>query len=159
MSNKIQSPIIRMLLAGGIFILLCWAILGTGLFWIYGTETNHTSRDTIWWSERGRSLIPPEATNITLQQDFLDHYATYTITERDLNQFLNTRFADDGEVLDSFKERSHVSESEIGQSIGRLGWTITSSTVIYSYCASNGGVHSYYHDPETGQTYQSSAYW
>ena len=61
------------------------------LFWIYGTETHHASRNSIWWSERGRNLIPPAATDITLQQDLLDHYATYTISEKDLNAFLNER--------------------------------------------------------------------
>ena len=92
------------------FTLLCWfsvmkfwkilipaAVVGIvlfalTLFRIYGTETHHASRNSIWWSERGRNLIPPAATDITLQQDFLDHYATYTISEKDLNAFLNERF-------------------------------------------------------------------
>ena len=43
--------------------------------------------------------------------------------------------------------------------IGRLGWVVTKQTVVYDYAASNGGVHTYYHDPTTGRTYQSSAYW
>lgn len=157
--KKIQSPIIRMILTGCAFVLLIWAILGSGLFWIYATETNHSSRNSIWWTERGRNLIPPEATDIKLQQDFLDHYTTYKIKEKDLNKFLNQRFADDGEILDSFSERSAVDVNQIGKPIGRMGWIITSQTVEYSYTASNGGVHRYFHDPSTGKTYQESAYW
>ena len=128
------------------------------LFRIYGTETHHASRNSIWWPERGRNLIPPAATDITLQRDLLDHYATYTISEKDLNAFLNERFARDGEMIDSFSERSRPAPRQIGNAIGRLGWVVTEETVVYSYTASNGGGHTYYHDPTTGRTYQSSAY-
>lgn len=129
------------------------------LFWIYGTDTHHADRSSIWWSERGRGLIPPTATDITLRQDFLDHYALYTVPEADLNAFLNQRFARPGETLDSFSERSPAKPETIGKVIGKLGWKVTKDTVRYSYAASNGGVHDYYHDTKTGLTYQSSAYW
>ena len=129
------------------------------LFWIYGTDTHHTNRDSIWWSERGRNLIPPAATDITLRQDFLDHYATYRILEADLNAFLNKRFARPGELLDSFSERSPASPEKIGKPINPLGWVVTEDTVEYSYSASNGGGHHFYHDSKTGLTYQDSAYW
>ena len=134
-------------------------VLALILFRIYGTETHHASRNSIWWPERGRNLIPPAATDITLQRDLLDHYATYTISEKDLNAFLNERFARDGKMIDSFSERSRPTAKQIGNAIGRLGWVVTEKTVVYSYTASNGGGHTYYHDPATGRTYQSSAYW
>lgn len=134
-------------------------VIGLILFWIYGTNTEHSSRGSIWWTERGRNLIPPAATDITLQQDFLDHYATYTISEKDLNVFLDSRFTSHGKPVDSFSERRPVDPGRIGQVIGRLGFVVTKDTVVYDYAASNGGVHSYYHDPTTGLTYQSSAYW
>ncbi|MGI9239568.1 MAG: hypothetical protein ACR2RV_02135 [Verrucomicrobiales bacterium] len=129
------------------------------LFWIYGTDTHHASRGSIWWSERGRNLIPPAASDITLQQDFLDHYATYTISEEDLNAFLDDHFASSRETLDSFSERGRPNRSEVGKAIGRCGFVVTKDTVVYDYAAGNGGVHTYYHDPTTGLTYQSSAYW
>ena len=129
------------------------------LFRVYGVDTNHASRSSIWWPERGRNLIPPAATDITLQRDLLDHYATYTVSEKDLNAFLDKRFARDGKALDSFAERERPDPRYIGNAIGRFGWVVTEETVVYSYTASNGGVHTYYHDPTTGQTYQSSAYW
>lgn len=129
------------------------------LFRIYGTDTHHTSRSSIWWTERGRSLIPPTAADITLRQDFLDHYAIYTVSENDLNAFLDRRFASPGEPLDSFSERSPVPPDTIGNAIGPLGWKLTENTVSYRYCASNGGAHEYYHDTKTGLTYQKSAYW
>ena len=149
----------------GLFLKVCIAILALTmvfaltLFRIYGVDTHHQSRNSIWWPERGRNLIPPTATDITLQRDLLDHYTTYTVSEKDLNAFLDARFARPGETLDSFSERRPIDPARIGQSIGRLGWVVTEETVIYGYTASNGGSHSYHHDPTTGRTYQSSAYW
>lgn len=142
-------------LGGAAAVVVC-ALL---LFWIYGTDTHHSSRSTIWWTERGRNLIPPAATDITLRQDMLDHYVVYTIRESDLNDFLNTRFAREGEVLDSYAERSPVKADRVGVTVGPLDWVFTEDTVTYSYAASNGGTHDYYHDTKTGRTYQKSAYW
>jgi hypothetical protein len=165
MSSSEQPPPLPKSSHRGLFLKLCIAVLALPmavaliLFWIYGTDTHHSSRSSIWWTERGRNLIPPTATDITLRQDFLDHYATYTVAEKDLNAFLNERFARPGEALDSFSERSPASPKKIGHEIGRLGWVVTADTVVYDYTASNGGLHTYYHDPTTGRTYQSSAYW
>lgn len=135
------------------------AVFALTLFWIYGVATHHKSRNSIWWPERGRNLIPPTAADITLQRDLLDHYATYTVSEQDLNTFLDERFARNGKAIDSFSDRSRINPTHIGKPIGRLGWAVTKETVVYSYTASNGGGHKYYHDPTTGRTYQSSAYW
>ena len=137
---------------------LC-VVFALALFWIYGTDTHHANRNSIWWTERGRNLIPPAATDITLRQDVLDHYATYRISEADLNDFLNKRFARPGETLDSFSERSPANPEDIGKAIGPLGWVVTEDTVEYAYSASNGGAHHFYHDTNTGLTYQDSAYW
>jgi hypothetical protein len=111
------------------------------------------------WPERGRNLIPPTAADITLRRDLLDHYATYTVSEKDLNAFLDKRFARPGKALDSFSERSPANPKKFGNAIGPLGWVVTEDTVMYTYTASNGGAHNYYHDTKTGLTYQSSAYW
>jgi hypothetical protein len=157
--NETKPPLIGCLLKGCAFMLALCVVFALALFWIYGTDTHHANRNSIWWTARGRSLIPPAATDITLQQDFLDHYATYTISEKDLNAFLNERFARDGVMIDSFSERRRVTPNEIGKTIDRLGWVVTKETVVYGYSASNGGEHQYLHDPTTGQTYQSSAYW
>ena len=140
-------------------ILALLMVFALPLFWIYGTDTHHANRNSIWWSQRGRNLIPPAATDITLRQDFLDHYAIYTISEKELNAFLDKRFARPGQALDSFSERSPVNPGSIGKAIGPLGWVVTKDTVEYSYSASNGGGHHYYHDTNTGLTYQASAYW
>lgn len=157
--HKTTSPLLGCFLKGGVLILGLMMVFTMVLFWIYGTDTHHASRNSIWWSERGRNLIPPAATDITLHQDLLDHYATYKISEADLNEFLNKRFADNGKLLDSFNDRTPADPKSIGKAIGPLGWVVTENTVVYSYSASNGGVHDYYHDPNTGMTYQSSAYW
>jgi hypothetical protein len=140
-------------------ILVVVLVIALTVFVIYGVDSHHQSRDSIWWPERGRNLIPPAAIDITLQRDLLDHYATYTVSEKDLNSFLDERFARDGETLDSFSTRSRINPTDVGRAIGRLGWVATESTVLYSFSASNGGGHAYYHDPNTGSTYQDSAYW
>jgi len=137
-------------------LLIVFALI---LFWIYGTDTHHANRNSIWWSERGRNLIPLAATDITFRQDVLDHYAIYTISEKDLNAFLDKRFARPGEALDSFSERSPAIPEDIGKALGPLGWVVTDDTIEYSYTASNGGGHDFYHDTNTGLTYQDSAYW
>lgn len=149
----------RRVLETCVALLALAAVFGAAFSWTYGVDSHHESRGSIWWPERCRELIPPAATGITLQRDLLDHYATYKVSERDLNAFLDERFARDGETLDSFGTRSPVSPAEVGQAIGRLGWVVTKSTVTYSFTAANGGVHTFHHDPETGWTYQSSAYW
>ena len=143
---------------GCIVLAILLAVVLTS-YWIYGTNTRHTSRNSIWWTERGRNLIPPAATDIILRQDLLDHDAIYTISESDLNDFLDERFARPGEVLDSFSERSTATPESIGKEIGPLGWVVTEDTVKYTYAASNGGTHVFYHDSKTGLTYQDSAYW
>ena len=145
--------------SGRVFVLLILVVGGLVLFRIYGMETYHANRNSIWWTERGRNLIPPTAVDIQLRQDLLDHYAVYNVSESDLNAFLNQRFSVNGVEIDSYQERSVVSPLLVGKEIGPMGWMITEDVVVYSYSASNGGGHDYYHDPTTGQTYQESAYW
>lgn len=154
-----SSPRRRVVLKVCVVILALPVVFALLLFRIYGVDTHHASRSSIWWPERGRNLIPPTAADIRLRRDLLDHYATYTVSEKDLNAFLDKRFARPGEALDSFSERSPANTKNIGNAIGPLGFIVTKDTVVYHYTASNGGGHSYYHDPTTGQTYQSSAYW
>jgi len=140
-------------------VLALLLVFSLGLFRTYGTHTHHANRNSVWWPERGRNLIPPAAANITLSRDLLDHDAIYTLSERELNAFLDSRFARPGEALDSFSERSPASPESIGKAIGPFGWVVTKDMVVYSYSASNGGGHQFYHDTNTGRTYQDSAYW
>lgn len=148
-----------------LFLRVCFVVPGFAmaftltLFRIYGVDAHHAKRDSIWWPERCRNLIPPTATDITLRRDLLDHHATYTVSEKDLNAFLDQRFARPGKALDSFSERSLAKPEAIGNAIGPLGWVMTKDAVIYSCTASNGGAHNFCHDTRTGLTYQSSAYW
>ena len=129
------------------------------LFRTYGVDTKHETRGSIWWPERGRNLIPPTASEITLRRDFLDHDAVYTVTEKELNDFLDQRFSRPGKALNSFSERLPAHSDTIGKVVGPFGWEVTENTVSYTYTASNGGSHNYYHDTKSGLTYQSSVYW
>ena len=158
-SPQPKSPLRRIALKVCVIILALALVFAGTLFRVYGVDTHHASRGSIWWPERGRNLIPPTATNITLRRDLLDHYGVYTLSEKDLNAFLDKRFARPGDVLDSFSERSPANPENIGNAIGPLGCVVTKDTVEYTYYASNGGAHNYYHDTKTGRTYQSSAYW
>ena len=150
--TRARSPWLGWFLKGCVIVLLLLMVSGLILFRIYGTDTHHASRKSIWWPERGRNLIPPAATEITLRRDLLDHYALYTVSEQDLTAFLNMRFARPGEVLDSFSERSPVNPETVGNAVGPLGWVVTEDTVVYTYTASNGGAHHYHHDAKTGRT-------
>jgi hypothetical protein len=147
---------LRKIIVAGVAAIVVVALV---LIRIYGVDTHHKNRNSIWWPERGRNLIPPTATDITLRRDLLDHYATYAVSEQDLNAFLDERFARDGKEIDSLGDRRRIDPARVGRAIGRLEWVVTEETVVYEYTASNGGLHSYYHDPTTGLTYQSSAYW
>ncbi|MDG2122558.1 MAG: hypothetical protein P8J87_02590 [Verrucomicrobiales bacterium] len=162
-SAPAPAPAQKTILKGCLFVffavLAVAMVFALTLFNIYGTDTHHADPSSIWWTARGRNLIPPTASDITLQQDFLDHYATYTVLEKDLNAFLDIRFGRKGETLDSFSERSSASPAIIGTTIGPLGWVVTPDTVVYHYTAANGSGSTYHHDPTTGQTYQQSAYW
>ena len=147
------------LVKGCLAILALMTALALCLLWTYQVESHHSSRDSIWWPSRGRSLIPPTATDITLQRDLLDHRATYTVSEEALNAFLDERFARSGEALDSFSERGGVGREWFMRAYADLGWVWTEDMVQYSYTTSNGAASAYYHDPTTGLTYQVSAYW
>jgi len=131
----------RLVLRVCVVILALIMVLALTLFRIYGVDTHHASRGS------------------TLRRDLLDHYATYTVSEKDLNAFLDKRFARPGEKLDSFSERSPAKPETVGKAIGPLGWVVTKDTVVYTYYASNGGGHTYVHDTNTGRTYQRSVYW
>lgn len=139
-----------------ILIALLTVVMGGAVtsLWTYGLDTHHESRVSIWWPERGRELIPPGATGITLQRDLLDHRALYTIPEQELEAFLDAHFA-----VESRRERRPVSPEAVGKVIGPLGWIATKDGFVYSHVSRNGAVSTYYHDTVTGRTYQESAYW
>jgi hypothetical protein len=163
MTNEDTKPpakgIVRLLGYAALFVLATLLSIVLALVWTFGTTTHHADRDDILMSDRGRSLIPPTAREIRLQRDFLDHRALYTISEAELNAFLDKRFRSGREPLDSYSERSPFGRSAVGKEIGPLGWTVTEHAVSYSYFIPNGAVSNFYHDPKTGLTYQESAYW
>lgn len=137
--------------------LAAFAIVGGLLFWHYGLDSHHETPASLYpaLDDRIKSLTPPEARDITLQRDFLDHFATYTIDEKDLTAFLDRHFGVEG----SLSERSFVRGDQVGRAVGRLDWIVPEGCVEYSYAARNGGVSTYFHDPATGSTYQDSAHW
>lgn len=149
------------ILKGCGIILALMMMLVLVLSWIYSVDSHHSSRGSIWWPSRGRSLIPPTATDITLHRDLLDHWASYTVSEEDLNAFLDERFRTRGigGDLDSYSERGSANRENFLKAYADLGWVYTEGMVHYHYTTKNGAGSSYYHHPTTGLTYQDSAYW
>ena len=129
------------------------------LFWICGTDTHHANLNSIWWPTAARHLIPPAATDITLRQDHLDHYATYTISHSDLYDFVKENFADTRPNVMRQRDETFGSREMIGRKVGPFGWVVTEDTILYRVSNSNGTLHESYHDVKTGLTYQDSAYW
>ena len=132
----------------GVFLAFT-VVIALALAWFYGLDSHHASRDSIW-PERGRNLIPPTATDITLHRDLLTHWATYTVSEEDLNEFFEAF---------EYVERTEVDPARVGEAIGRFDWVVTEESVHYHFTTSNGAGQSYTHDPTTGLTYQVAQYW
>jgi hypothetical protein len=155
------TSVIGCILKGCGIVLALMMVLALVPSWIYLVDSHHSSRASILWPSRGRGLIPPTATDITLQRDLLDHWATYTVSEEDLNAFLDERFRTRGigGDLDSYRERGPADRERFMTKYADLGWVWTEEMVQYHYTTDNGAGSSYYHDPTTGLTYQDSAYW
>lgn len=146
-STQRSSPFLRALL-----VVLSIAALGAALiFWIYGKDA-HYDRAASVWPGTERELTPPAATDITLQRDFLDHFAIYTVPQEDLEAFFRSRF-------ERTEEGTLASAVSVGKPMGRLGWIVPEGCLVYSHYTPNGAASTYYHDPATGSTYQSSAHW
>ena len=127
-----KSPRHKIILKICVLVLALPIVFALILFRIYGVDTKHESRGSIWWPERGRNLIPPTASEITLRRDFLDHDAVYTVTEKELNDFLDQRFSRPGKALNSFSERLPAHSDTIGKVVGPFGWEVTENTVSYT---------------------------
>ena len=124
------------------------ALLGV---WYFGLDHHHDSAATIL-PGRAKELTPPEATDLVLDhQFFLDHTATYIVSEEDLVAFLEEYFGESDRRPQDPKELEHVAAAR--------GWTWSSELVVFHCVAGYGGTSEYYHDPATGQTYQASVHW
>ena len=95
----------------GALLIVPLAVSLAGL-WYYCVDSKHSTPASIG-DGRILELTPPAAHDITLDRDFLDHYAIYTVTERELTAFLNRTF----EVEDSFSERQNIAEIKVGKAI------------------------------------------
>ena len=121
-------------------------------FWHFGLDAHYA--DVTHMSEgTSKELTPHTAVDLTLQRDLLDHRATYTVTEADLQAFLERSFGE------SAADPSPVDRGDFEAEYSRRGWTWTPGMVMYSGAPGNGAVSYYYHDPRTGLTYQDSAHW
>ena len=75
------APFRGCFLKGCVTILALMVVAGLALFWFYGVDSHHENLDSIW-PLRGRNLIPPAATDITLRRDVLDHMVHMDHAER-----------------------------------------------------------------------------
>lgn len=127
---------------------LLLALLGA---WYFGLDHHHDSTATLL-PGRAKQLTPPEATDLVVDHKFfLDHAASYIVSEEDLVAFLEGYFGESDRSPQDPKELAHVAAAR--------GWTWSSELVVFDCIAAYGGTSTYYHDPATGQTYQVSAHW
>ena len=121
-SAAAETPRLKRILLGCGFIFAI-PVMGVALilFWIHGTDTHHTNRSSIWWPTAAKDLIPPAATDITLRQDHLDHYAIYTISQADLHDFVQEHFADNGASVLQDRDGKFVAREMIGTTVGPVG--------------------------------------
>ena len=157
---KSSSPILGCLLQALGAAAIVTAIVGCALYAYFELDSNYTDQADVS-PERGRALIPPAATDITLDRHFpIDHEAGFTIEEKDLNAFFDEHYGRGrGQELDSYSERRPVSREKFEERYGSVGWAWHEGIVSYSYSARNGGGQTYIHDPSTGRTYHFSRYW
>ncbi len=161
-SPEPRSSILGCLLQALGAVAIVAAIVGCALYVYFGIDSNYTDRADVS-PERGRALIPPAATDITLDRHFpIDHEAWFTIEEKDLNAFFDEHYGRGRGLswdLDSYSERRPVSRERFEGDYGFLDWVWHDEIVSYSYSAANGGAQRYLHDPATGRTYHSARYW
>jgi len=133
-------------------------VCGGALYLYYGIDAHYDHRDRIS-PVRGRALIPPAATDITLDRHFpIDHEAWFTVNEKDLNAFFDEHYGR-GQELDSHAERRPLGRDVFEERYASLGWVWHEGIVSYGYSAANGGSQTYIHDSATGRTYHRSIYW
>ena len=132
--------------------------IGTFLFVVFGMDSHHDGPDSIGWPEQDRVYIPATATDITLSRTFFDHWARYQVSTADLHAMLATRFPSDFDPAKD-AEGSPVNHESFEENYRKYDWTWSSGLVRHSCIAPNGGTHTFWHDPTTGQTYQASVGW
>ncbi|MDG1491814.1 MAG: hypothetical protein P8R43_07970 [Planctomycetota bacterium] len=156
--HSILGCLLQALGAAAIVVTIC----AGALYLYFGVDARYEQREDIA-PGRGRALIPPAATEITLDRHFpIDHEAWFTVEEKDLNAFFDEHYGRGGGLpwdLDSYSERRPVSRERFEGDYGFLDWVWHDEIVSYSYSAGNGGGQRYIHDPATGRTYHFSRYW
>ena len=97
------------------------AIVGCALYLYFGIDSNYTDRADVR-PERGRALIPPAATDITLDRHPpVDREAWVAVHEMGLNAFFDEHHGRDQE-LDSYAEWRLVARDALGERDAALGW-------------------------------------
>lgn len=149
--NAPSRPFGGLLLKGIGLILALAALFAGALFWFFGVDHHHETASTIL-PGRVRDLTPPTATDIILRRDFfLDHSATYIVSEEDLVAFLDEYFGGSDRSAHDPGALEHVGAER--------DWTWSAELVEFHCSAANGSGSSYFHDRTSGQTYQVSAHW
>ena len=134
------------------------AICAGALYLYFGVDAHYDERGGVA-PDRGRALIPPAATDITLDRHFpIDHEAWFTVEQEDLHAFFARHYSDDRD-LDLNSERRGMSREAFEERYGFLQWKWHEGIRSYGYSARNGGSQTYVHDPATGRTYHFSRYW
>ncbi len=100
-------------------------------------------------------LTPPKATDITLHAAGLDHTAEYTVSQADLERFLEAYFQ-------GFEGPDPIDEEwfdRVLEGSGGVDWPWHEGVVNYDMWMARGTSHRILYDPKTARAYQESAHW
>ena len=140
--------------AGAIVVTIC----AGALYLYFGVDAHYDQRDDVG-PDRGRALLPPGATDITLDRHFpIDHEAWFTVDEGELNDYFDAHYRR-AEDRASYLDKKPISRERFEEHYSFLGWEWHEGIRAYHFSARNGGGQTYIHDSATGRTYHDSAYW
>ncbi len=113
---------------------------------------------------RVERYLPPTATQITIEKTAMGHRARYTITEKQLRDYVN-------DCWNAYGNKSAVGRAELGDCelvdyehvshwFKGLDWPpLTRVRQFHSTVQGDGGGAQYYFDDTTGTVYQYAGYW
>lgn len=108
--------------------------------------------------------LPDFAHTITLEKTAMGHRAKYTLTEAELQNFLDRLWETGGEssAIDraDLNDGAIASREEMEQWFSDLGWPpLKDAFQFHSPVQADGGGAEYYFEPSTGTTYHRAGYW
>lgn len=106
--------------------------------------------------------LPDLARGITLEKTAMGHRARYTLTQAELQNFLDTLWASGDSAIprEGIGDGEVASAEELQRNFGDLGWPpLTEAVLFHSPVQGDGGGATYYFEPTTNTVYHRAGYW